>query len=172
MIKDYKKLQQICIDEVNDAGIRPGQIVEWLVNKRAKRRWGLCTIKSDGTCYIEIADRLLSDDRISEKACKETIIHEILHTCRGCKGHTGRWKQYAERMNQIYGYNIKRATNGSEKGVEDYKPKSMDYKYTFICSKCGAIVKRKRQCNFTKYYKKYMCLSCGTPHSFKPYRQE
>ena len=121
-MKDYKKLQEICLSEVVAVGIEPGNIIEWQLNSRAKSRWGQCTRNNKTKeCKIQIAAQLIYDDRISEKACKETIIHEILHTCNGAKGHTGLWKQYADKINTRYGYNIKRTTSGEEKGVENYK---------------------------------------------------
>lgn len=119
-MKNFEMLQKVCIDEVLGAGIEPGNIVSWVINRRAKTRWGMCTKNPDGTCIIQIAARLIEDERISEQACKETMIHEILHTCKGCKGHTGLWLIYANIMNKKYGYNIKRTTSGEEKGVENY----------------------------------------------------
>ena len=119
-MKNFEMLQKVCIDEVLAAGIEPGNIVSWVINRRAKTRWGMCTKNLDGTCIIQIAARLIEDERISEQACKETMIHEILHTCKGCKGHTGLWLIYANIMNKKYGYNIKRTTSGEEKGVENY----------------------------------------------------
>jgi hypothetical protein len=98
---------------------------------------------------------ILEDDRISETACKETIIHELLHTCKGCMRHTGKWKYYAEVVNQVYGYNIKRVTEGSEKGIENYESKEMNVKYVFTCGNCGATIYRKRDSKFTRYYRYY-----------------
>lgn len=165
-MKDFERLIQECLGEVTAVGITPGNIVQWKINTRAKTRWGLCTKKTNGECTIEIAAVLLQDDRISEKSCKETIIHEILHTCRECKGHTGYWKQYATLMNEAYGYNIKRVTQGEEKGVENYKGSELPVKYIFQCKNCQAFVYRKRESNFTRHYKRYGCAKCGALRSF------
>ena len=159
--KDFVRLRQECLDEITGLGIQPGQIKDWTINTRARSRWGQCKKETDGTYSIQIADRLLSDDRISEKACKETIIHEVLHTCKDCMKHTGKWKIYADRMNREYGYDIKRITSGTEKGVENYKPKHMAVKYILTCGGCGATVYRKRSSKFTKYYRNYRCTRCG-----------
>ena len=127
----------------------------------------MCTKNPDGTCIIQIAASLIEDERISEQACKETMIHEILHTCKGCKGHTGLWLIYANIMNKKYGYNIKRTTSGEEKGVENYTAsKRLDYKYCFVCENCGQIIKRKKQCEFTKHYRNYTCGICGRKRAF------
>lgn len=166
-MKDFKTLQSICINEVKNAGIQPGNIVSWSINRRAKKRWGLCTKHKDGTCEIQIAEALLEDERISEQACKETMIHEILHSCDGCMGHTGLWRKYASMMNDMYGYNIKRTTSGSEKGVEDYAPtRQLAYRYCFKCRRCGQIIWKKKACKFTKYHRNYTCLLCGTSRAF------
>lgn len=116
-MKDFRKLITECMNEVKEAGITPGNIVEWSVNYRAKRRWGLCSKSPDGKIKIQIASRLLIDDRVSVTACKETMIHEILHSVEGGMGHTGKWKQLAEVVNQKYGYSIKRTTSSKEKGL-------------------------------------------------------
>ena len=160
-LKDFETLKEKCIDEVTHLGIKLGNISSWKINTRAKTRWGLCKLNPDDSYSIEIAARLLEDDRISETACKETIIHELLHTCKGCMRHTGKWKYYAEVVNQVYGYNIKRVTKGIEKGVENYESKEMNVKYVFTCGNCGATIYRKRDSKFTKYYRYYGCARCG-----------
>ncbi len=160
-MKDFENLQRICLEEVRAAGIEPGNIVKWTINRRAKSRWGLCIRHRNGACEIQIASVLLEDERVSEAACKDTMIHEILHSCKGGNGHTGKWKEYAEIMNQKYGYHIKRQTSGEEKGLENYRSKSNPVRYYFKCTGCGQMVMRKRKCDFTKYYKRYVCAYCG-----------
>lgn len=161
-MKNFEKLQQECLNEIKNAGIAVGPINSWKINTRAKARWGQCQKGADGSFSIQIAERLLSDDRIPEKACKETIIHELIHTCPGCLNHQAKWKSYAGIMNEKYGYNIKRTTSGTEKGVENYSPKRMEVKYVFVCSGCGATIYRKRKSKFTHYYRNYICTLCGT----------
>ena len=75
--------------------------------------------------------------------------------------HTGKWKQYAELMNRTYGYNIKRVTEGCEKGVENHKVSEMAVKYVFTCGGCGATIYRKRDSKFTRNYRHYGCAKCG-----------
>lgn len=167
-MKDFDKLINDCLYEITSVGIRPGNITEWKINRRSKERWGMCTKKPNGECIIQISARLLEDDNISEKACKDTIIHEILHSCPECKGHTGKWKEYALLMNRTYGYNIKRVTSGHEKGIEDYHvTRHLEIKYVFRCSCCGNTIFKKKKCKFTRYYRNYICLICGKAHTFE-----
>jgi predicted SprT family Zn-dependent metalloprotease len=161
-MKDFEKLKNECLEEIEEAGIRIGPIKSWSINTRARTRWGFCKRDRDGSYTIQIAAQLLSDDRVSEKACKETIIHELLHTCRGGMKHTGKWKEYAELMNRRYGYDIKRITTGTEKGLEEYTPtRSLPVKYVFVCGGCGTTIYRKRDSKFTRYYRQYLCTRCG-----------
>ena len=104
-MKGFQKLINESLNEVKAAGIEPGEISSWEINRRSKKRWGQCRKNPDGSFGISIAASLLEDDRISEKDCKDTIIHEILHTCKDGMKHTGSWKRYAEIMNTAYGYN-------------------------------------------------------------------
>ena len=76
--------------------------------------------------------------------------------------HTGRWKQYALKMNRLYGYDIKRVTTGVEKGVENYRSSQLPVKYMFVCKSCGAVIYRKRESRFTRNYRNYICTRCGT----------
>ncbi len=161
IMKDFDRLQNECIQEVTRLGIQLGPVTSWSINTRAKSRWGLCTRHPDGTYSIEIAESLLADDRISEQSCKETMIHELLHTCKGCMRHTGTWKRYAEVINAYYGYHIKRVTEGAEKGVENYEGTAEQYKYVFTCGNCGATIYRKRDSKFTRNYRHYGCARCG-----------
>lgn len=168
-MKDYEKLIKKCIDEVVSAGIVPGDISSWKINTRAKTRWGQCKQnKTNHTFEIQIASVLLEDDRVSEKACKSTIIHEILHTCKDSMKHTGNWKKNADIMNKTYGYDIKRAVSGNEMGIENYQPtKCRVYKYGYRCMTCGQEVWRMKECKFTKYYRNYTCGVCGTKRAFR-----
>lgn len=75
------------------------------VNTRAKRRLGCC-IYRDGMFYIEVAQRLLADDR--QELLEETLVHELLHTCYGCQNHGKRWKSYAEKVYAALGYHVTR----------------------------------------------------------------
>ena len=75
--------------------------------------------------------------------------------------HTVKWKYNAEVINQVYGYNIKRITQGEEKGIENYESQEMNIKYIFTCGKCGATIYRKRDSKFTRNYTYYECGRCG-----------
>ena len=170
MEKRLEKVFNECIDEMNAIDIPFGKITEVTVNYRAKSRWGQCCKRYDymiGTIYkININADLCHPDA-SEKGLKETIIHEILHTCPDCMCHTGEWKRLAELVNDCYGYNVKRADSSEDKGMDEFYRaheeinKQREWKYTIRCNGCGKIVGRKRKaCKITMYPQNYRCASC------------
>lgn len=84
---------------------------------RAKKRWGQC--RKIGNNYIIEVNQILLREDTDIDGLKNTIIHELLHTCKGCMKHTGEWKQLAEKVNRYYGYNIKRCDSADEKGISE-----------------------------------------------------
>lgn len=156
-MKDLMKLAIECMEELDAIGIEYAVIESWTVNTRAKNRWGQ-TVRRDGKYYINISSVLLQDSMSDENA-KATIIHELLHTCKGCMNHGEEWKALADLVNDCYScYKIQRCTSAEDKGIikdETY------YKYAFKCSNCGAITGRDRESKFTKLYSRYGCARCG-----------
>lgn len=170
-----KRLEEVfneCIDEMIAIDIPFGKITDVTVNYRAKSRWGQCQKGYDyrvGTIYkININADLCHPDA-SERGLKETIIHEILHTCHNCMCHTGEWKRLAELVNDCYGYNVKRADTTEDKGMndfyrehEEYAKKKPTWKYTIVCKNCGKVIGHKaRVCKITRYPHLYCHKGCG-----------
>lgn len=122
------------------------------INNRAVARFGCCKWVR-GRQIIEVAGRVA---RGPEKSCREILAHEVLHTCRGCRNHGKRWKEYARRMNEAYGYHISRTSTNGELGVEEERP----FKYLLRCERCGAEFRRMRASNLTKHPQRYRCR-CG-----------
>lgn len=122
------------------------------INRRAAMRFGCCRYEG-GRQVIEVALRVAQGP---ERSCRETLAHEVLHTCWGCRDHGKRWKEYAQRMNETYGYHISRTSTDEEMGVAEER----SYKYILRCRKCGAEFRRLRASNLTKYPERYRCR-CG-----------
>lgn len=112
-MKDLNKLYCECIKELDSIGVKYGNIVSVVVNTRAKKRWGQCKIVRNASCWadrryeISVSSRLL-EDNIPDKGTKETIIHEILHSCYGSNNHGPEWKNNVNLVNHKLGYNIKK----------------------------------------------------------------
>lgn len=160
-MKDLTKLFNECLKECSKLGIRYGNIVEVTINTRAKKRWGQTCRRADGF-HINISSVLLRDD-VSDKATKDTIIHEILHTVDGCFDHKAKWQTMANKVNKAYGYNIKRCTSSEEKGIDSsIIEKPTHNKIYFVrCEKCGAEIIRRRKSDLIKYPHHYIHRDCG-----------
>lgn len=153
------------IEEIKRAGIRPSlEIFSYEFNGRAKKRLGCCKKTYQGGTLgfkIEISNRLMTSE---EKKIKEVLIHEILHTCKGCFDHGQRWKHYARIMNKVYGYNISRTADAG--AVED------EYKYKIICQRCGIVSYRIRKTKVIDQPENYRCSKCGGRLTVKKYEEK
>lgn len=101
----------------------------------------------------------------SERAVRNTLIHELLHTCPGCLNHGPKWKTYACIVQQRSGYNITRA--GGDKDADSVieaarREKRAGYQtqYLLVCTKCGQEFTRYRKSNLVLHPEKYRC-KCG-----------
>lgn len=152
-MRDINNVVKSCCEKLDVIGIKYGTIVSITINTRAKKRWGQC--KKIGNCFaIQVSSRLISED-VELVHLETTVIHEILHTCKGCMNHGNEWKTLAEKVNRAYGYNIKRTTSNEEKGIEP-----IPAKYKFVCKDCGCVVTRMRESDFVKHYYNYRCAKC------------
>ena len=156
--------------------ISSGIIKNVVINKRAKSRFGCC--KRQGSLgiikfQIELSEVMLC---APEKKMKQTLAHEILHTCKGCYNHSPLWKSYAEKMNRAYGYEISRTATAKNLGITDEaylerekklkERKSPEMlaqaKYLIVCEKCGAQIPRQRLSSLVKRPYLYRCKCGGT----------
>lgn len=153
-MRDLMLLVDEVIGDLDAIGIEYGNIVEWTINYRAKSRWGQCR-KVGNNFYINISVDLL-DDNIDEFSAKNTIAHEILHTCKGCMNHGYEWQRLARMVNDCYyNYNISRCTSSEEKGIERV------HKYNFVCNNCGYKIGYDRATKFVRRYSHgYGCGRC------------
>lgn len=122
------------------------------VNRRAVTRFGCC-IQRGKDYTIELSERLLA---APEGACLQTLAHEVLHTCPGCRNHGQRWKEYARRMNEAYGYAISRTGSCEALGVADTRP----VRHLVVCTHCGMEFPRSRRSPLVDHPERYRCR-CG-----------
>ncbi len=128
------------------------------INPRPKRRFGCCSTRGGKFC-IEISEFLLKAD---PQKIRGVIAHEVLHTCRGCRDHGARWKEYAAKMNAVYGYDIKRVSSFEELGLEGIEgpDTKANIKYIIKCEKCGKEYPRQRFTCVMQKIDAYRC-QCG-----------
>ena len=156
-----------CIENLNAIGIYPHEIDSFVVNTRAKKRWGQAR-KINGVYSININSVLLQDD-CPEKALLETLYHELLHCVDSCMNHGDKWQELAELVSDCYSVDITRTSSDDKKlGVEyanevrTIKEQNMK---TFIvqCVDCGTKTIRHGM-RSPKWYIHpdwYKCSKCG-----------
>lgn len=122
------------------------------VNTRARRRLGCCYARAGGF-VIEVSASLL--DRPED--LRETLCHELLHTCPGCRNHGERWKAYAARVNGALGMTIQRLAPAEG---ESGPLRREEVRYVLECQSCGARIGRSRMSKAVKSPWRYRC-PCG-----------
>lgn len=157
-MRDINEYGKRGIEMLESIGIKCGDVARWDVNTRAKKRLGQCEMV--GKRFIIEINKVLLDESIDEDALMNTVLHELLHTCKDCFCHTGRWKVLAEKVNDVYGTNIKRTTSSEEKGVHIDVPKRV-VKYEVKCPKCGYVWKRTKMSKIIKNPQKFRCNDCN-----------
>ena len=103
----------------------------------------------------------------SERAIRNTLIHELLHTCPGCLNHGPKWKAYARIVQLRLGYQIVRAGGDKDKDsalaqAHRQKREARTVKYLLSCSQCGQEFPRYRVSNLVLHPEKYRCKCGGT----------
>lgn len=123
------------------------------VNSRARRRLGCCYYQNGGYA-VEVSASLLDQPEL----LRQTLAHELLHTCRGCRDHGERWKAYAQRVNEALNYSIQRTVQVGEEPQERLRREEI--KYVLECQACGAKISRSRMSKVVKTPWRYRC-KCG-----------
>ena len=175
-MKNLYKLIDRAIDECLAVGIEPGEITSVKVNTRAKNRWGQTKYLPDDTFEININKELL-EDNVPDKVTMNTVVHEILHTVEGCFNHKKQWQNYADIMNNAYGYNIKRVTSAEEKGLPQriHTSRTSYRKYVITCGECGHRYYYTRAAKVVSLVRDYGEASgcrCGVCNSTKLYLED
>lgn len=163
-MEELKMLCAQCMAYLDQLKIRYGTVSSLKINARAVRRFGRCRKLPDGTYEIEISSRLL-DPSVDPSYARDTMIHELLHTCRGCMNHGTRWKRYVNRVNDRFGFQISdspyKETERSRQRSSEVPSPVRTPSYVFRCSGCGIQILRYRASEFTRNYHRYACGKCG-----------
>lgn len=141
---------------IEQNGIPIGRIKSVERNSKLTRTWGRCRKNGDGTFSIDVSGILL--DEGSSNGVLETLLHEMIHTCKGCFNHKNTWKKYAEILNSKYDFHIQRTDTAANKGVEN--PRKRIYRYQVRCPKCGNVYQYQKMTNVVKYPSLYICRGC------------
>ena len=109
-MRDLQSYVINCMEKLDHIGIEYGNVIDVEINTRAKNRWGQCKRIPGG--YTINVNAALLDENIcpDDLGLKNTILHELLHSCNGCFNHGDKWKILAQKVYDEYGINIKRTS--------------------------------------------------------------
>ena len=161
MIKDVNVVAIECMRELEIIGIPySNKIKKFSVNYHTRRYYGKTILKPDRTYEIEIASFVMLEE-VPLETLKNTLIHELLHTCEGCMNHGKTWKEYAARVKKIYGYNIQSLPGDDDIPEEVEKRINSNAKYKYQCCECGKMIYMNRKCRFTEHSDWFTHRNCG-----------
>lgn len=121
------------------------------INKRYKKLMGCCTrVNGKYKFRISISSHILDSDEI---VLKKIILHEYIHTVKGCLNHGTYFKNYCKILNDKFGYDIHRLVDS-----KTLKFDNTYYTYRLKCPNCSISYLRKRKPYSDRIYK---CGNCG-----------
>lgn len=166
-MKDLQELYNTCVMELKRINMDiSSRIVEVKPNGRLRTVLGKCHYnRRTGNYSIEINTCLLTDEAETQ-AAKETIVHELIHTCPGCFNHGYEWKRRGDRASRMLGYHVSRLTSIDTLETQGVKVKQETYKYALVCNDCGNQYKRKRWSDALENPSRFRCGRCnGSLHT-------
>ena len=149
-MKDVRKIFEECCTELRRINMDiSDNIKDVKVNGRLSRALGRCCARRDwrrmeDEYTIEINPCMLADD-VEMHIVKNTMIHELLHTCPNCMNHGPEWTSRAGRVNRMLGYNVKRLAEVSGLEAAGVKLSRPDWKYAIVCNECGRVVEKRNR---------------------------
>lgn len=167
-MRDLTKYAKQCMAELDNLNIQYGNIIEFNINTRALKRWGQCKAIPGG--FSININYILLDEKNDEQGLKNTIIHELLHSCKNCMNHGKEWQYLANKVNRTYGYNIKRVSSANDKGLTEESQKEQinaeieklqnRKHYEIICQNCGYKYIRYKESKIVQHPEYYRCGVC------------
>lgn len=162
-MKDLNRLYVECVNEMLSIGMDiSDRIIRVSVNKRLSRALGRCIVS--GRAYaIEVQPCMLADD-VDERTTKNTIMHELIHTCPGAFNHGPEFQRRARRVNSLLGYSVSTTTDVGvleHAGVQLKKP---TYRYACVCTACGKTTSRyQRWTSKLEHVEDWRHIPCHAP---------
>ncbi len=155
--EELDSLLKLAIKKVEQVGIELEKpIISTVRTYPAKSYFGQCRYDGELDMFrITISDYHLPN---GYKAVMNTLLHEVIHACKGSRGHGSQWKEYADIVNREYGYEISRLFTSNNYDLHVPKSdKREKVKYIIECEKCGAIWERVRKSKLVTQTKYYRC---------------
>lgn len=150
------------LDKAKRAGLPiPKIIPDTIETMKATSKFGDCRwsgIKDNEKQNIRIRISTYHLDN-SEDDVRQTIAHEICHTCPG-HGHDPEWRKWANILNRTYGYHISRLGTANAGCTLNAPERPRPRGHLVVCTACGKEYHRTRHSNLTLHPDNYSCGLC------------
>ena len=148
-----------CVDTaknmLNELNISYNRNIQVYIKDTSNNSWGVCHRNKDNTFTITINSKVLHSSNAEEVVIR-VVLHEFLHTVRGCFNHGKAWKHYAQLIKERFGFDITRTASYD---MYDVAEEYIDYKYKVVCNTCGATSYYKRACTIVNE-QQCICRKC------------
>ena len=85
-------------------GYNVGDLIDFDISNRYRRAWAKCYKKGYRQFTIILSGQLF---KAISSSVRDTIYHEVIHTCEGCFNHGPNFKYAANECNMKFGTNIR-----------------------------------------------------------------
>lgn len=158
-MRNLQKIYYECVQECKNAKIpiRDNKVIKiGLMTDELEDFYGVCYKELNNEGFSIYINPLLFNENCNIKELKETIIHELIHTCSRCWTHGKTWMKYANIMNNKYSYELTT--------IKDYDAifnKEKPILHHYICPNCGSIYNTRtiNECDYNPNNYK-ICLFC------------
>ena len=162
-MEDYKKLYEEVKKDLISYGFPQIEEIQHTLSLDLKgyRIYGRCRKtrlnSSSATIYL---NKSYADSTTIDRI-KNTIMHELIHSIKGCSGHTGKWKDIAQMVTyKSQGtYEIKRLGTScaefKDTVTKERKPtQKTQNKFLITCNNCKKQFKYKTRCKAVRAIEK------------------
>ncbi len=105
----------------------------------------------------------------NEKGIKETIIHELIHTLKGCQNHKSEFKWHCEIIRSYLGYSC---LSGQHDDIKTEEYILDNFKHFLVCTHCNKIVgKSTRLTRPFQHPETRICCTCRNEVVYKNLQQ-
>lgn len=139
-------------------------IYKVVINRRkGTKRIGCCRRLSQGVYEIQITEKYLRNQ--DSKEIHNTIMHEVIHSAKGCMNHGPNWVALANKVNAHYDFTPIQRLSNDPTALQLAKESA---KYFLFCPSCGREHHWQRRPKYWAYYTsdKCKCQKCGVRYKF------
>lgn len=179
-LKDFEKLYKEVKQDLCAYGYSQIEEVKHILSLdlRGYRTLGKCKKNKVNASVATIYLNKAYADSTTIQKIKNTIMHELIHSIKGCLGHTGKWKDIAQMVTykSQRKYEIERLTitclEFKDTAQREQGPKAMG-KYIVTCDTCGNTWKYQKRTKVIQAIERnkgkgYKCPKCkGSCFSLK-----